>query len=315
MRTFARTRHGGNGGFTLVELMLAMVVSSVIILAIYAAQRAQQRAHGSQEQVADLQQSIRAAMTVMTNDIHMANFKPTGDVATDIIKTDAPYLSKTKFEIIEAKRGRFAFIRYVRQLDDEGKLKGSAECPDGECAQAVVYRLPNDDRGRGVVAQNATDRERSLYRGTALCTQENSWCANVSPDDPDDFQLDPVSRDFEAVEFVYHMCPPEDPMDSNSLRYYSGNVSLDPPKNSWGDICAVTVTLLLRSPVPDANMAHGIPAPKFASEKFKLINPARKEIANRVTKKGKKNEDEYRHRRRLYTTTVQLRNTHLIKSN
>lgn len=290
MRLFTGIRRG-SGGFTLVELLLAMVVSSVIMLAIYSAQRAQQRTHNSQEQVADLQQSIRAAMTVMTNDIHAAGFKPTGDDSGDIIDMGAAYLKKTKFEIKAAEKGKFAFTRYVKKLKADGSV-------DREEAQEITYSIAKkyDDDGDGVV----DDRPDSpaLGRSVVTCDAGNSFCANISNGAR---VLDPVARDLEAVEFVYHLCP----KDRKGLRYYTGEVSLNPAKKAYEDICAVTVSLLLRSPLLDTNLATGIPVPEPASS-------ALYSLSNDEWKKIDVNDQ---HRRRLYTTTVQLRNTHLIKSN
>lgn len=67
-----------NGGFTLVELMITLVISGVIVAAIYSTYITQQRSYTSQEAVAEMQQNIRAAMVVMSADIRMAGYKPAG---------------------------------------------------------------------------------------------------------------------------------------------------------------------------------------------------------------------------------------------
>ncbi|MBW6519963.1 MAG: PilW family protein [Desulfoarculaceae bacterium] len=71
-------------GFTLVELMLTMAVSGIIVAAIYSAYISQQRTYLAQEQVAEMQQNIRAAMDIMTREIRMAGYNPTGGAGAGI---------------------------------------------------------------------------------------------------------------------------------------------------------------------------------------------------------------------------------------
>lgn len=65
-------------GFTLVELMIALVVGVIVIGAIYATYIVQQRSYTVQETVAEAQQNIRVAMMVMAQDIRMAGYDPEG---------------------------------------------------------------------------------------------------------------------------------------------------------------------------------------------------------------------------------------------
>lgn len=68
-----------NTGFTLVELMITMVISGIIIAAVYSAYVTQQRIYLAQEQVAEMQQNIRAAMDMLNREIRIAGYDPTGN--------------------------------------------------------------------------------------------------------------------------------------------------------------------------------------------------------------------------------------------
>lgn len=67
-----------NTGFTIVELMVAMVISLVVMGAIYSTFQAQQKSYIHQERVAVVQQNLRAGMYYMTREIRMAGYDPTG---------------------------------------------------------------------------------------------------------------------------------------------------------------------------------------------------------------------------------------------
>jgi type IV pilus assembly protein PilW len=65
-----------NQGFTMVELLVAMVVSLLALAAIYSTFLAQHRSYQVQEEAADMQQNIRAAMYYMQREIRMAGDNP-----------------------------------------------------------------------------------------------------------------------------------------------------------------------------------------------------------------------------------------------
>lgn len=67
-----------DSGFTLVELVIAMVVSSLIMVAVYAAYRAQQHVALGQEQVTEMQQNLRAGLNALARDARLAGYDPNG---------------------------------------------------------------------------------------------------------------------------------------------------------------------------------------------------------------------------------------------
>ncbi len=65
-------------GFTMVELMISLVVGMFALGAIYTAFQNQQDNYISQDQVAEMQQNIRATMDIMSREIRMAGLDETG---------------------------------------------------------------------------------------------------------------------------------------------------------------------------------------------------------------------------------------------
>jgi type IV pilus assembly protein PilW len=63
----------GNG-LTLIELLIALVLSSILTAALYRAFITQQKTYTVQDQVADMQQNIRISMDHMTKEIRMAGY-------------------------------------------------------------------------------------------------------------------------------------------------------------------------------------------------------------------------------------------------
>jgi len=61
-------------GMTLIELLIAMVIVAVLVAGIYRTFVSQQHTYTVQEQVVDVQQNVRMAITQMVRDIRMAGF-------------------------------------------------------------------------------------------------------------------------------------------------------------------------------------------------------------------------------------------------
>ena len=75
-------------GFTLVELLIAMAISSIVLASVAAAYRTQIRTHATQQMVVDMQQNIRGAMYIMQREIRMAGHDPTGLSGASILVAD-----------------------------------------------------------------------------------------------------------------------------------------------------------------------------------------------------------------------------------
>lgn len=72
-------------GFTLVEILVALALSAVVLSAIYSVYIAQQKAYIVQEEVAKMQQNLRAALLMMAGELRMAGYDPTGNAGAGIV--------------------------------------------------------------------------------------------------------------------------------------------------------------------------------------------------------------------------------------
>ena len=115
-----------SAGFTLVELLVAVAVSSVALTAAYLVFASQQRAFYSQDQMAALQQNLRFSMNRLERDTRMVGCNPTGTATTGILTANGSVL-------------RFA-------QDTRGAAEGSD--PDGAVSaqdEDVTYGLADSD--------------------------------------------------------------------------------------------------------------------------------------------------------------------------
>lgn len=67
---------GNDRAFTLVEVLVALAVAAILIMATLTITHMSIRTYGDQERVSDAQQGARAALDLMVRDIRMAGYDP-----------------------------------------------------------------------------------------------------------------------------------------------------------------------------------------------------------------------------------------------
>jgi len=72
-------------GFTLVEILVALAVSGIVLSGIYSTYQSQQRSYILQDQIAQVQQNLRAAMYLLTRELRLAGYDPSGSAGAGIV--------------------------------------------------------------------------------------------------------------------------------------------------------------------------------------------------------------------------------------
>ena len=72
-------------GFTLVELLAAMVPALLVLGAVTSTLIMQNRSHEQQAQIVEMQENVRAGMQMMTRELVMAGYDPTRTIGAGIV--------------------------------------------------------------------------------------------------------------------------------------------------------------------------------------------------------------------------------------
>lgn len=94
-------------GITLVELMVALAMGSMLMAAVYTVYVNQVRGQAVQEAILDLQQGFRAALLVMKDEIRSAAADPTGRAGAEILVAMPDELHFTRDVVHVSGAGRF----------------------------------------------------------------------------------------------------------------------------------------------------------------------------------------------------------------
>jgi type IV pilus assembly protein PilW len=83
------TLNNSRQGFTLIELVVAIAIASIVMAAIYTLFISQQRTQVNEQVAVDMQQTLRAAVFLIKRDIRMAGYDPTLIWGIDGVDNDA----------------------------------------------------------------------------------------------------------------------------------------------------------------------------------------------------------------------------------
>lgn len=137
-------------GFTLIELIIAMAVSTMVIGAIYVLLVAQQGHYVAQSQVTEMQQNLRAGTGMMETDFRMVGYDPDGTgggifALLDITRRDLNYAQDVNGN---------SSIQFTVDLDEDGILDNPSE--------VITYSLADYPDNNPASRDGVSDLTRSV---------------------------------------------------------------------------------------------------------------------------------------------------------
>ena len=161
-------------GFTLVEVMITLVISGVLMTSVYMAFQSQQGSYQAQEQVAEMQQNLRAGTLIMARELRMAGYdgaNGTSHSSCNLYVSGSPGVAVSP--------GMLAVTD--RQLDFSMDLNSNGDCADtGENLSYYIY-----------TASDGVDK---------LGRRDNTSAFHSPPVKP---SVQAVAESFEELEFTY----------------------------------------------------------------------------------------------------------------
>ncbi|MFZ0612384.1 MAG: prepilin-type N-terminal cleavage/methylation domain-containing protein [Desulfobacterales bacterium] len=203
-------------GFTLIELMIAMAISGLVLAAVYTAFNFQQQTHTGQQLRIEIQQNVRAALTLMQRDIRMAGYDASWQDANRDGRDDSRDL-----DLIDNDCDGLA----------DGADPGQDEAGDlarftAAGAHHLQFRL---DRSRNGDFCDSTDRIGFGFSTTRDRNRDGVADAGVAPlgRSVGAGGLQPLAENFQAVSFGYAFD------DDNGAAEVDGEIDANGPNVIW----------------------------------------------------------------------------------
>ena len=249
-------------GLTLLELIVALAISAILIAAVYRTFVRQQKTFTVQEQVVEMQQSARASISRMMDDLRMAGF---GNVAMvlpvsvggrnfpNIINPDSPeagaltIISAVGEGVVITGIPSLNQITLSKIVDDQGQpLFDLGDRRYLSVGGLESYAISAIDTGTKTITLNGVLKynhlpNRTLVFGIRALTYQVVTVGGVMTlewDDNTGAGLQPVADDIEVLRFEY--------LDE------AGNPTLDPT-----DICRIRIVVTARTDEPDPELKDG----------------------------------------------------------
>jgi len=172
-RAISGSFHLNHSGYSLVELLIAMVVSAIVLTGIYSVFRAQQNSYVGNSQSVTLQQNLRAALYLMEREIRLAGYHRTGGSCATIIGA------------------RLGEIRFTWDDDDNGTCDGTVE-PAG-----TLGPRPNEDLTFGMPV-TGVDANRGGVPDTGVPVASIGRRRGGTTQN-----FDPIANNIERIAFGY----------------------------------------------------------------------------------------------------------------
>lgn len=164
-----------SGGFTLVELMIALAVGGIVMAAVMTSFLSQQRSYIAQDDTVEMQQNVRVAMDLLTRDIRTIGYDPV-NLGAGITTAGINNLVFTR----DDGTGKLETIRYTLVdafvvegrndgvVDDLGRDEGGGLQPIAENISQLEFRYLGNN---GVVTADLT-KIRAI-QVSLLCVASN----------------------------------------------------------------------------------------------------------------------------------------------
>ena len=278
----------GKNGFTLVEMLTALAVATIVMGGVYTMYFTQTKSHSTQQAVVDMQQGIRLAIFLMEKEIRMAGYDPTDSIGPGIISAQRASITFSmditggesdgkdndgdgNIDEVVVDEDRDGVDNDGDGLVDDDDEADESRFGDGDVTdnlEQITYSLSDDADGDGIADSMDCSLLRQHWDG-------DSWEPNPGAE---------IAFNLEALNFVY-LDAFGNMLDDDG----NGNVTVSIPQ-----IRAVQVTIVARA---GQNLMQALPSQMMDQNVYmnqfnQVILPAQND----------------RFRRNILTTEISCRN-------
>jgi len=142
-------------GFTLIELLVVVALVGIVMAGIYSTYASQQKSYITQDQVAAMQQNLRAAMYYIGREIRMAGYDPTGSAGAAIMIANV------------------AELQFTIDENGDGDFTNPSPPPANDSNEQLRYALTNDADRDGIADGSPCNLGRETWGSGLQTLSEN----------------------------------------------------------------------------------------------------------------------------------------------
>jgi type IV pilus assembly protein PilW len=231
-----------SAGHTLVELMIAMAIAAILVTAILQVYQVRQKSHSKQQLAVEMQQNLRAAVSLIKREIRMAGYDPAANDGED---SDGDEDIDDEEE--SASTGIQVAGRYMIQITFD--LDGDIYIGSNE---KITYGFANlyDADGDGIADAGGAPFGRRAGDGNLIGVAENIQAVGFAYafDNDHDRNLDTDDGTIDGNIIWAYDSDPDDANNQLTTNLVTGLALADPVPLT--DIRAVRIWILARTRTP-----------------------------------------------------------------
>jgi prepilin-type N-terminal cleavage/methylation domain-containing protein len=214
-----------NQGFTLVELLVAMAIATVVLAAIFFTFKSQQDSYVAQSQVAMAQQNVRGAMHLVSGDIQMAGYYTNFETSNISMNWDDMGGAESMRPLIYARDNISAVGDGIKDNTDlivivKASLENSRQLAFGETASGTTASSTLRDAGDLTKDKYALLVKDNLSRAEFFRVTNSTGTMNLSKSLVETYSEDDwISR----ADIVIYYVSDADPEHPSLMRRNLGN--------------------------------------------------------------------------------------------
>ena len=214
-----------NQGFTLVELLVAMAIATVVLTAIFFTFKSQQDSYVVQSQVAMTQQNVRGAMQLLSRDIQMAGYYTNFETSIITMNWDDMGANESMHPIIFARDNISSVGDDIKDNTDlvvivKASLENGRQLALGEAASGTTASSTLRDAGNLTQDKYALLVKNDLSRAEFFRVTNSAGIINLSKSLVESYSEDDWI--FRADIIIYYV-DDADPEHPNLMRRNLGN--------------------------------------------------------------------------------------------
>jgi type IV pilus assembly protein PilW len=171
-------------GFTLTEVMISLALAGIVMGAVYSAFQSQQSTYKTQDQVAEMQQNVRAGLHLMVQEIMEAGYDPNGGTNAGITAASSTGITFTMYDDATNALKTIQYDVYDAYADgdnDIGRQVDGVKRAVLENLEAIEYFYTLEN-GNTTLAPTASDLSLDQIRTIQLSLLvRSSYPAKTSP--------------------------------------------------------------------------------------------------------------------------------------
>jgi type IV pilus assembly protein PilW len=128
------SRRKTQNGFTIIELMIAVAISSVLITAVYQTFHSQQRTYTMQNEAAAMEQNLRGGLYLLTKELRSAGYNPQQET-TDNFRFVTFFPAPNNLFTVDYTKDHF-IVAFTLDADSSGAIESNRN-------EQIAYRFNN----------------------------------------------------------------------------------------------------------------------------------------------------------------------------